>query len=67
MLVVTFLSNELFVIDCSRQNESIKSANRARTEFDCKENIPANITVYCLILHDRVIEYCPSNVVRKIM
>ncbi|EFN79523.1 hypothetical protein EAI_06733, partial [Harpegnathos saltator] len=43
------------VIDCSRQNESIKSATvDVRIEFECKENIPANTTAYCLILHDRV-------------
>ncbi|KYN21467.1 hypothetical protein ALC57_06166 [Trachymyrmex cornetzi] len=57
------------VINCSRQNESVKSATvDVRIEFDCKENVPANTTAYCLIIHDRVIEYCPlSNVVRKIM
>ncbi|KYM95567.1 hypothetical protein ALC62_13791 [Cyphomyrmex costatus] len=57
------------VIDCSRQNESVKSATvDVRIEFDCKENVPANTTAYCLIIHDRVIEYLPlSNVVRKIM
>lgn len=68
--VITFLQKGPFaVIDCSRQNESIKSATvDVRIEFDCKENVPANTTAYCLILHDRVIEYCPlSNVVRKIM
>ncbi|XP_039303450.1 uncharacterized protein LOC120359324 [Solenopsis invicta] len=68
--VVTFLQRGPFtVIDCSRQNESIKSATvDVRIEFDCKENVPASTTAYCLILHDRVIEYCPlSNVVRKIM
>ena len=68
--VVTFLTKGPFVvIDCSRQNESVKSATvDVRIEFDCKENVPANTTAYCLILHDRVIEYCPlSNVVRKIM
>ncbi|KYN13158.1 hypothetical protein ALC57_14653 [Trachymyrmex cornetzi] len=57
------------VIDCSRQNESVKSATvDVRIEFDCKENVPAYTTAYCLIIHDRVIKYCPlSNVVRKIM
>ena len=68
--VVTFLQKGPFaVIDCSRQNESIKSATvDVRIEFDCKENVPASTTAYCLILHDRIIEYCPlSNVVRKIM
>ena len=57
----------LVVIDCSRQNESIKNDTMdARTEFECKENVLANTTAYCLILHDRVVEYNPlTNVVRK--
>ncbi|KYN15988.1 hypothetical protein ALC57_11767, partial [Trachymyrmex cornetzi] len=68
--VLSFVEKGLFVvIDCSRQNESDKSATvDVRVEFDCKENVPANTTAYCLIIYDRVIEYCPlSNVVRKIM
>lgn len=58
----------LAVIDCSRQNESVKNSTvDVRLEFECKEDIPANTTAYCLILHDRVVEYCPlTNVVRKI-
>lgn len=58
----------IVVIDCSRQNESIKSATvDVRIEFECKENIPADTTAYCLILHDRLIEYSPlTNVVRKV-
>ncbi|XP_014478524.1 PREDICTED: uncharacterized protein LOC106746433 [Dinoponera quadriceps] len=56
------------VIDCSRQNESIKSATvDVRIEFECKENIPVNTTAYCLILHDRVVEYRPlTNIVSKL-
>ncbi|XP_014486939.1 PREDICTED: uncharacterized protein LOC106750845 [Dinoponera quadriceps] len=56
------------VIDCSRQNESIKSATvDVRIEFECKENIPVNTTAYCLILHDRVVEYSPlTSIVRKL-
>ncbi|XP_070156728.1 uncharacterized protein [Polyergus mexicanus] len=59
----------LVVIDCSRQNESIKSATvDVCIEFDCKENIPSNTTAYCLIIHDRVVEYNPlTNVVRRIV
>ncbi|XP_029674122.1 uncharacterized protein LOC115242175 [Formica exsecta] len=59
----------LVVIDCSRQNESIKSATvDVRVEFDCKENIPSNTTAYCLIIHNRVVEYNPlTNVVRRIV
>ena len=63
------LHGPFVVIDCSRQNESIKSVTvDIRIEFECKENIPLNITVYCLIIHDRVIEYNPlTNVIRKIV
>ena len=63
------LHGPFVVIDCSRQNESIKSATvDIRIEFECKENIPLNTTAYCLIIHDRVIEYNPlTNVIRKIV
>ncbi|XP_011261922.2 uncharacterized protein LOC105254745 [Camponotus floridanus] len=59
----------LLVIDCSRQNEVVRSATvDVRLEFDCKDNVPSNITAYCLIIHDRVVEYNPlTNVVRKIL
>ncbi|XP_011647396.1 uncharacterized protein LOC105433685 [Pogonomyrmex barbatus] len=57
MTVTRFLQyGPLVVTDCSRQNESIKSATvDVRVEFECKENVPANTTAYCLIIHDRVI------------
>ncbi|XP_011859290.1 PREDICTED: uncharacterized protein LOC105556789 [Vollenhovia emeryi] len=64
-----FLEQGPFVIiDCSRQNESVKSATvDVRLEFECKENVPVNTTTYCLIIHDRVVQYNPlTNVVRKI-
>lgn len=62
-----FRHNPLAVIDCSRQNESVKNSTvDVRIEFECKEDVPANTTAYCLILHDRVVEYSPlTNVVRK--
>ncbi|XP_070170836.1 uncharacterized protein [Polyergus mexicanus] len=69
LTVTQFLRNGPFVIiDCSRQNESVKSATvDVRLEFECKENVPPNTTAYCLIIHDRVIQYNPlTNVVRKI-
>jgi len=46
---------------------AIKSATvDVRIEFDYKENVP--ITAYCLIIHDRVVQYNPlTNVVRKII
>ena len=67
--VLSFVEKEPFmVIDCSRQNESVKSATvDVRIEFNCKKNVPTNTTVYCLIIHDRVAQYNPlTNVVRKI-
>ncbi|XP_077276983.1 uncharacterized protein LOC143905438 [Temnothorax americanus] len=70
LTVSTFLRNGPFVIiDCSRQNESVKNATvDVRLEFDCMENVPPNTSAYCLIIHDRVIEYNPlTNVVRKIV
>ncbi|RLU24159.1 hypothetical protein DMN91_004369, partial [Ooceraea biroi] len=70
LITTNFLLRGPFVvIDCSRQNEPIKSATvDVRLEFDCKENIPANTTAYCLIMHDRVVEYSPlTNVVRRIV
>ncbi|XP_071650000.1 uncharacterized protein [Temnothorax longispinosus] len=70
LTVSTFLRNGPFVIiDCSRQNESVKNATvDVRLEFDCMENVPPNTSAYCFIIHDRVIEYNPlTNVVRKIV
>ena len=57
------------IIDCSRQNDSVKSATvDVRIEFECKENMPENTTAYCLIIHDRVVEYSPlTNIVRRIV
>jgi len=69
-IVTSFRYNGPFVIiDCFRQNESIKSATvDVHIEFDCKENVPMNTTAYCLIIHDRVIQYnLLINVVRKII
>ncbi|KYN45475.1 hypothetical protein ALC53_00033 [Atta colombica] len=43
------------------ENESVKSTTvDLRIEFNCKENLPANSTAYCLIIHDHVIEYCST-------
>ncbi|XP_071651735.1 uncharacterized protein [Temnothorax longispinosus] len=44
LTVSTFLRNGPFVIiDCSRQNESVKNATvDVKIEFDCMENVPRN-------------------------
>ncbi|XP_031785598.1 uncharacterized protein LOC116417278 [Nasonia vitripennis] len=57
------------VIDCSKQNESVKQAAvDVRIEFETKEPIAPATTAYCLILHDRIIQYNPiSGDVKKLV
>ena len=65
-----FINNvPLIVIDCSRQNDSLKNAPvDVRLEFESKTIFPDNTSAYCLILHDRVVEYnAVSGDVRKLM
>lgn len=59
----------LIVIDCSKQNESLKYAPvDVRIEFETSIAIPENTSAFCLILHDRVIQYKPiSGEVKKIV
>lgn len=59
----------IIVIDCSKQNESVKSSTvDIRLEIEFEENIPANTTAYCLILHDAMISYTPlTGFVRKML
>lgn len=59
----------LFVIDCSRQSENLKSGPvvSVRVELECNSEIPDRTAAYCLILNDCLIEYRPlSNTVKKI-
>lgn len=50
----------LFVIDCSKQDDTIKSGPiDVRIEFESDENIPDKTSAYCLILHDCHIVYTP--------
>lgn len=59
----------LIVIDCSRQNEMLKSGPvDVRIEFKTRNNVPANTSAYCLLLHDRIVEYNPlTNEVKKLV
>ncbi|CAG9817166.1 unnamed protein product [Phaedon cochleariae] len=58
----------LIVIDCSRQNESLKTGSMdIRLEFETNQNIPANTSAYCKILHDRSVRYNPLTNVMKIL
>ncbi|XP_031778433.1 uncharacterized protein LOC116416083 [Nasonia vitripennis] len=52
----------LIVIDCSKQNESLKNAPvDVRLEFESRDNFPAGTSAYCLILHDRIVQYNPVS------
>ena len=64
----TFINNHmLVVIDCSKQNDSLKNTPvDVRIEMESRNNWQQNTAVYCLILHDRIIAYNPtSGEVRK--
>lgn len=58
----------LFVIDCSRQEETLKSsAVDVRIEFESSENFPDKTTAYALIIHDTIVQYKPlSNTVHRL-
>lgn len=58
----------LVVIDCSKQNESIRAAPvDIRLEFEVDKDFPANTSAYCLIIHDKSFTYNPStNLVRPL-
>lgn len=59
----------IVVIDCSKQNESIKtSAVDIRLELEFESNIPEKTTGYCLILHDTIITYTPlTGIVKRVV
>ena len=53
-------TSPLFIFDCSSQNESTKFGPvDVKIEFESRANIPENTTAFCLIIHDRVVEYKP--------
>lgn len=59
----------IFVIDCSKQNDSIKTGPvDVRIEFEFKNNVPDKTTAYCLFLHDTHLMYnLLTNTVRPVM
>ena len=59
----------LVVIDCLKQNELLKTGPvDVRLEFESQENFPAETTAYCLIMHDRVVDYSPlsGDVIKRV-
>lgn len=57
--LVNFITKyPLWVIDCSHQNEVIKTGSvDVRLEVEADESIPADTTAYCLLLSDKMWEY----------
>lgn len=55
-----WLTSPIFVFDCSRQNESLKTSSvDVKIEFETEANVAASTTAYCLIIHDNIIQYNP--------
>ena len=66
----TFKSHApIVVIDCSKQNEAVKSsAVDIRVEFEFENNVPEKTTAYCLILHDTIVTYTPlTGLVKRVL
>jgi len=58
-----------FVFDTCYQNDRLKNSVPVdiRLEIQTATSVPANTTCFCLILHDRVVEYTPiSGITRRI-
>ncbi|XP_075155659.1 uncharacterized protein LOC142237759 [Haematobia irritans] len=64
-----FKTSPLIIIDVSHQNEMIKHGPiDVKLEIETSKPITPNTHAYCLILHDRLMEYTPlTGVVRKII
>lgn len=64
-----FKETPIFVIDVSHQDEVVKSGPiDVKIEFETSKPVPANTSAYCLVLHDRLVEYTPlTGIVRKIV
>ena len=64
---ISFINHIIVVIDCSKQNDSLKNTPvDVRIGMESKNKWKPNTTVYCLILHDCIIDYNPtSSEVRK--
>lgn len=63
-----FKNHALFVIDCSRRNESLKSSTvDIKVDIEAKKGFPDNTKAYCVIIHDVIMEHLPlSEIVRSL-
>ena len=62
-------THPLIVFDCSHQNDQLKNtAVDIRLEIETTTPVEPNTSCFCLILHDRLVQYNPlSNIVKKIV
>ncbi|CAG9814157.1 unnamed protein product [Phaedon cochleariae] len=64
-----FKQHALFVIDCSRQKETMKSWTvDIKLEIEADKGFPADTKAYCIIVHYCLLEYFPlTEVVRTLI
>jgi len=62
-------SYPIVVIDCSKQNESIKASSvDIKLEMEFESNVAASTAAYCLILHDKIVTYTPlTGIVKTVL
>lgn len=65
---VAFKNRSLFVIDCSRRNDTLKSSTvDVKVDIEANRGFPANTKAYCVIIHDCIMEHLPlSEIVRNL-
>lgn len=65
---VAFKTRPLFVIDCSRREESMKSSTvDIKLDIEAQTGFPENTRVICIVIHDSIMEFHPlSEIVRSI-
>lgn len=57
-----FADKALFVIDCTKQNESLKTATiDCRLEIESHQNFDVQTSAICLIIYDSMFEYYPLS------
>ncbi|KAJ8909926.1 hypothetical protein NQ315_005645 [Exocentrus adspersus] len=62
----TFKDRALFIIDCSRRDESMKpSTIDVRLDIEASEGFPANTRALCIIVHDSLLEHLPLSEIVK--
>ncbi|KAK5637767.1 hypothetical protein RI129_003021 [Pyrocoelia pectoralis] len=55
-----FKNCPIFIVDCSKQNETLKNSTvDIKLEMESRNSFEAGIVAYCLILHDALLQYSP--------